>query len=62
MIRITVSGRHMDVGDALKSYATEKVEKLERFYDRVHNVEVVFDELRRQGRARGPLRSPGCLR
>jgi putative sigma-54 modulation protein len=44
MIRITVSGRHMDVGDALKSYATEKVEKLERFYDRVHNVEVVFDK------------------
>ncbi len=44
MIRITVSGRHMDVRDALKSYASEKAGKLERFYDRVHSVDIVFDK------------------
>ena len=44
MIRITVSGRHMDVGDALRSYASEKAGKLERFYDRVHSVEIVFNK------------------
>ncbi len=44
MIRITVSGRHMDVRDALKSYASEKAGKLERFYDRVQSVEIVFDK------------------
>jgi len=44
MIRITVSGRHMDVGDALKSYANDKAGKLERFYDRVQSVEIVFDK------------------
>lgn len=44
MIRITVSGRHMEVSDALKSYANEKAGKLERFYDRVHGVEIVFDK------------------
>lgn len=42
MIRVTVSGRHMDVREALKSYASEKAGKLERFYDRVHSVEIVF--------------------
>lgn len=42
-MRITVSGRHMDVSDSLRAYAEEKSGKLERFYDRVHSVEVVFD-------------------
>jgi len=45
MIRITVSGRHMDVRDALKAYTDEKAGKLERFYDRVQSVDVVFDRL-----------------
>jgi putative sigma-54 modulation protein len=41
-MRITVSGRHMDVTDALKSYANEKAGKLEKFYDRVQTIEVIF--------------------
>ncbi|MCG8409116.1 MAG: ribosome-associated translation inhibitor RaiA [Phycisphaerales bacterium] len=43
MMRITVTGRHMDLSSELKSYATEKTSKLERYYDRVQSVEVVFD-------------------
>ncbi len=43
-MQITVSGRHFEVTDALKAYVTEKAEKLERYYDRVQHVEVVFDE------------------
>ena len=43
MMRITVSGRHMDVSDALKSYANDKAGKLQRYYDRVQSVEIVFD-------------------
>ncbi|MFQ5411609.1 MAG: ribosome hibernation-promoting factor, HPF/YfiA family [Phycisphaerae bacterium] len=46
MMRITVSGRHMDLSDRLKSFVDEKVGKLERFYDRAHSAEVVFE---RQG-------------
>lgn len=42
-MRITVSGRHMDVSDSLRAYAEEKTGKLERFYDRVQNAEVIFD-------------------
>ncbi len=43
-MRITVSGRHMEVSDKLRSYASEKAGKLERYYDRVQSVDVVFDK------------------
>lgn len=43
-MRITVSGRHTEIPDRLKTYAEEKASKLERFYDRVQTVEVVFDQ------------------
>ena len=43
-MRITVSGRHTDLGAALKQYASEKAEKLSHFYDRLLSVEVVFDQ------------------
>ncbi len=43
MMNITVSGRHMDLDDDLKDYAIEKASKLERYYDRVQAVDVVFD-------------------
>lgn len=42
-MRITVSGRHTDVPESLKTYAEEKAAKLQRFYDRVSAAEVVFD-------------------
>ncbi len=43
-MRIKVSGRHMDVGDSLRSYVDEKAGNLEKFYDRVQSVEVVFEQ------------------
>ncbi len=41
-MRITVTGRHTEIPDPLKTYSQEKAAKLERFYDRVQTVEVVF--------------------
>jgi putative sigma-54 modulation protein len=43
MMRITVTGRHMTLGESLRVYAGEKTERLERFYDRVLSADVVFD-------------------
>ena len=40
---IRVSGRHMDVTDALKTYAETKTGKLTRYYDRIQEIEVIFD-------------------
>jgi putative sigma-54 modulation protein len=40
---VIVSSRHMDVSPALKTYAEQKSEKLTKYYDRIQEVEVVFD-------------------
>lgn len=38
---IMVSGRHMDITDAIRAYAEEKVAKLPRYFDRVQQIEVI---------------------
>ena len=40
---ITVSSRHMDVTQPLRSYAEQKATKLSKYYDRIQEIEVVFD-------------------
>ena len=40
---VTVSSRHMDVSPPLKTYAEEKANKLTKYYDRIQEIEVVFD-------------------
>ncbi|MGE5610496.1 MAG: ribosome hibernation-promoting factor, HPF/YfiA family [Bacillota bacterium] len=40
---VTVSSRHMEVAPALKSYAEQKAPKLLKYYDRIQEIEVVFD-------------------
>ena len=38
-----ISGKHVDIPVALKSYAEEKASKLPRFYNVINKVEVVID-------------------
>jgi putative sigma-54 modulation protein len=40
---VTISARHMDVTPTLRSYAEQKTGKLEKHYNRIQGVEVVFD-------------------
>ncbi len=40
---VIVSSRHMDVTPPLKSYAEQKANKLEKYYDLIKEIEVVFD-------------------
>lgn len=42
-VLVTISSRHMDVTEPLKAYAEQKVGKLTRYYDRIQEIEVVFD-------------------
>jgi putative sigma-54 modulation protein len=42
-VRIQITGRHVGVTEAMKDYAREKVEKLEKFYGRATTVEVTMD-------------------
>jgi putative sigma-54 modulation protein len=43
---VTVSSRHMEVSPALKTYAEQKAGKLTRYFDRIQEIEVVFDSRR----------------
>ena len=42
-MNIVVKCRHMEVTDAMRTYAQEKASKLPRYYDNVHSIEVIFD-------------------
>jgi putative sigma-54 modulation protein len=40
---IKITGRHIEVTDAMKNYAMEKVSKIERFINRILDVNVIMD-------------------
>lgn len=42
-MQVTVTGRHMGVSDALKTYCAEKAERLPRFLDRVQSIGFVLE-------------------
>lgn len=41
---ITVTGKHLEVTDAIRQYATSKSSKLPRYYDRLRNLDVIIDK------------------
>jgi putative sigma-54 modulation protein len=42
-VQLTISSRHMDVTPPLRDYAEQKATKLSKYYDRIQDIEVVFD-------------------
>jgi len=42
-VQIQVTGRHVKVTDDVRDYIHSKAHKLPRFYDRIHDIEVVLD-------------------
>lgn len=42
-MNVVFTTRHMDVSPATKSYAEEKAQKLLKYYDRIKEIEIVFD-------------------
>ena len=43
---VTISGRHMEVTEALKNYAEQKASKLLKYYDRIQEIEVILDTVK----------------
>jgi putative sigma-54 modulation protein len=43
-MQIKVSGKHMEVTEPIREYATEKAGKLPRYFDRVQAIDVVLDK------------------
>jgi len=44
----TISGRHLEVTEAIHDYAEKKTAKLPRYYDRVQEISVVIDKRDRE--------------
>jgi len=42
-VTVTVIGRHMEVTEALKTYAEQKANKLSKYYDLIQEIEVILD-------------------
>ena len=40
---VTVSSRHMDLTVPLKTFAEEKAGKLDKYFDRIQDIEVIID-------------------
>jgi putative sigma-54 modulation protein len=52
-MQLSITGHHLDITQALRSYVTEKLQKLERHYDHITNAHVVLrvDKLRHRAEA-----------
>ena len=42
-MRLTITGKHVDITKAVKEYAAKKVSNLPKYYDSINQVEVVID-------------------
>ncbi len=42
-MQITLTGKHIDITDAIRSYAEEKCAKLPRYFDLISQIEVIID-------------------
>ena len=40
---ITISGRHLEVTEAIRKYAEDKAAKLPKFYDLIQGIELILD-------------------
>lgn len=58
-MQVNVSGHHLDVTDALKSYVDTKLERLERHFDRITNVNVILKVEKQRQKAESTIRISG---
>ena len=40
---VTITGKHIEITDAIRAHAEEKVEKLPRYYNSISQIEVVIE-------------------
>ena len=45
-MEVKISAKHMELTGPIEEYATKKIEKFSRFYDRIQQVELVIDKAR----------------
>ncbi len=59
-MQLNISGHHVDVSDALRSYVEEKLQKLERHYDHITNAHVILTVEKLQQKAEATVHISGA--
>ena len=59
-MQLSITGHHLDITEALRSYVTEKLQKLERHYDHITNAHVVLSVEKLQQRAEATIHISGA--
>lgn len=58
-MQLNISGHHVDVSDALRNYAADKMQKLERHYDQITNAHIVLSVEKQRQRAEATIHVSG---
>ena len=58
-MQINVSGHHVDVTDSLRNYVETKLDRLERHYDRITNMQVILSVEKLRQKAESTIRISG---
>ncbi len=56
-MQIQVTGRHVEITDDVRAYIEEKIGKLPKYYDRIHEIEVVLDHESEQFKVEAIIRA-----
>ena len=59
-MQLNISGHHVDVTDALRSYTSEKLSRLERHFDHITNAHVVLSVEKLRQRAEATIHVSGA--
>ena len=59
-MQINVSGHHIDVTPALRSYVESKFDRLERHFDQITNMEVILSVEKQRQKAESTIRISGA--
>jgi len=59
-MQLNIDGHHMELTDALRSYVTDKLQKLERHYDHITTAHVVLSVDKLQQRAEATIHISGA--
>lgn len=58
-MQVNISGQHVEVTEALRTYLGEKLERLARHYDRITNVQVILKVEKLQQKVEATMQIPG---
>ncbi len=59
-MQLSVTGHHVELTDALRSYVEEKIQRIERHFDHVTNVHVILSVERHQQKAEATVHVSGA--